>query len=260
MEERVVERIVGRFPRFMAAPIAFGVAAGGVFLASLVWMVVKAFCGQVFISASFALLPALFCFYVLVHVFKSIRNGVDCSLRDLVTGRYAHFCSFSLLCAGGVVVQTLLGIAAALWLSFEHIPILGPLIYLLSSWVPTLFMGLVMVLFLAQVFFLPSFCVLAAKSGAGREELISNLLEAFRWGFLIRLKLTFFGLIPLGLLLLWTWFQGLGGAFVPLELAATLIRVFVFSIFAAPCFLFLVHMVVEADRFIIWRTAHKRPL
>lgn len=187
-----------------------------------------------------------------------MREGERLSWSTLVSKACPHLGSFLLLCGGALLLQLLLALVSSLWIRLESLPILGSLIYLVTSWAPTFLLGLMFLSLLTQVAVLPTVGVIAARSGTGHDEVVSNLLDAWHWGLLIRLRLTLFGLLPLGLLVFSTWLFGGQSHTFSLELAALIVRTIVFAAFAAPCFLFFVHMVVESDRYILWRLAQKR--
>ena len=98
----------------------------------------------------------------------------------------------------------------------------------------------------------------AQKEHLDQVDLKARLTGIFDQDFLLRAKVIAIGFMPLFFLIVGALMWPKSGMTMYAEFCATLVRAFVFSLAAAPCLLFLVHMCIEADRYVQWR-ASRRP-
>ena len=268
MDERVLERMIARSGSAMKGSSALVLASGGVFLASIFWIVLRLLLGGIggvfraplfFLTSSFSLLPLALVIVPIASWCLSARSGTaTLPLNEVVYHRWKQAVGFFLYALFIAVVELLLGIAVALWCGLEAIPLFGAAVYLFFSWVPaiiTLIMGILLVL---HVFVLVAAAASLAQSPSiDQKQMWAELPGILRQEWSLRVKCVFVGALPSIILYFASSTWIMKGLPQTLEFCSSIFRMAAFSAIEAPLFLFLIHMAVEADRYIHWLSSRR---
>lgn len=265
MDEKILEKMITRSFVSIENKRLLVLSAVSLFIAGIFWLCSRAAVGHItgplhtpllILSFSLTLFP-LAPFICPLALFIMAAKKKEKSLTLSEASNVCWKPSLVLLLQGValVVAEIVLAIISILWSFLDAVPIFGAIVHLFSSWIPSCisFVMLILVLGFCMVspFIGVSFIVSPLLTqGKGLKE----LLFSFSSNWLLRTKLYFLGYIPL--LFFITFFTGWDfTAHVSYaEFCATVFRLAVFSIIASPCFLFLVHMAVETERYCMWRS------
>lgn len=268
MDEQTLERMVVRSLGSVRRRETILLSAAALFLSGLLWLSSRALLGQVgtvfylpflVLSFSLALLPLAPLISPLSLLVLSYRKQ-EAPISILEAGSLTWKPSLALFVQGCIflVLEVVLATFLLVWSFFETVPVLGQVVYIFSSWVPML-VSFVMVITLFLHILLACFLgtTLVVHPVHAKGASWSGLLQAFATQWLLRLKIYFWAFLPILFLLVFLIGWGALGYVSYAEFCASVFRVGVFSFVFAPFFVFLVHMVVEAERYIIWRLRNK---
>ena len=263
MDERVLERMVARSVRTMKSSSALALAASSVLLTAIFWITLQAVFGGIcgvfrlpmfFLTASCAILPIALVIVPLASWCLSIRSGHEAlPLHEAIRQRWKHSVALFLYAFCVAVGELLMGVFVAVWCGIEAIPVFGGAVYLFLSWVPTvitLLMGCILFLHVIVLFVVGT--ILAQTPTLERKGLLSEIFVLLCREWVIRGKLLFVGVVPSAILYGATTIWTMKGLPQGIEFSASIFRAAAFSVLEAPLFLFLIHMAVEADRYIQW--------
>jgi hypothetical protein len=268
MEERIFERTIERSATAIPHSGLVLFSSAGVFVATLVWTVLRAAVGQiggvmhlpiVSICAAISLLPLSLLILPIASRFLHARTGEEIfSLQKFFHQHWKHLVALFFLAMGVAVGEVALGILVALWCGLESIPVVGTTLYIFSSWMPTLIIFFMVIgVLLAGAVLASLGAALAQNPSIEQKSFWIEICAHLRHHWLARLKLLLLGVLPLTALycvaIAWT----MKGVPRSVELCASFFRVGVFSLVGGPLFMFFVHMSVEADRYVQWLTSHK---
>lgn len=268
MDEQTLERMVVRSFSSIRHRETILFSAAALFLSGLLWLCSRALLGQVgtvfylpflVLSFSVALLPLLALISPLSLFVLSYRKQ-EAPLSVLEACSLTWKPSLALFVQGIIflVLEVVLATLLLLWSFFETVPVLGQVVHIFSSWIPMLvsfFMVIGLFLHILLACFLGTTLVVHPVHAKGASW--SDLLQAFATQWFVRLKIYFFGFFPILFLLTFLTGWGALGYVSYSEFCASVFRLGVFSFVFAPFFVFLVHMAVEAERYIIWRLRNK---
>jgi len=268
MDERVIERMVARSGQTMKNSSALALAGGSIFVTAIFWAVLRVLLGSVggvfrlplfFLTASFAILPTVLVFVPLAVWSLTIRSGHEgISLHEVIRERWKHSVALFLYALCVAVVELLFGVAVAVWCGIEALPVLGSAVYVFFSWIPTvitLVMGIV--LFLHSIILFVAATTLAQTPRLEQKGLLSEISMVLGHEWVLRLKFLILGVIPSLILYSATTMWTMKGLPQGVEFCASIFRAAAFSALEAPLFLFLIHMAVEADRYIQWLSSRR---
>lgn len=268
MDEQALEKMITRSFVSIRQKETILLTSAVLFIASLFWLCCRAVLGHfvnslytpfLILSFSVALLPlAPLISPLALFVLSYRKQDAHLSIVEACTATWrpslALFIQGIILLALEIVLATI----SVLWSFFEVVPVLGQIIHLFSSWIPPIitFLMLIALLFHAVLaLFLGT--VLVVHPVHATKANWNDLAIAFSNNWLLRLKLYIVGALPI--LFLLTFFTG--WEFISqisyTEFCASVFRLIIFSLLYAPFFIFLVHMVVEAERYIVWRARNK---
>jgi hypothetical protein len=252
----------------MKSSSAWVMAACSIFLTAIFWIVLRVLLGglgsvfripMMIMTASFAMLPLAAVIIPLAAWSLSVRSGHESMpLHQIVLQKWKHATALFLYALGIAICELLLGVVVAVWCGIEAIPVFGGAIYLFFSWVPTivtLFMGIL--LFLHCVILLSVGAMLAQVPSIEQQGLFSEIKTALCRDWVIRFKLLFLGTIPTIIFYSATTIWTMKGLPRGIEFCSSIFRSAAFSALEAPLFLFLIHMAVEADRYIQWLSTRR---
>jgi hypothetical protein len=268
MDERVLERMIARSVRTIKSPPALMLCGSIMFVSTLFWIVLHLLLGRiggvfhmpiVFVISSFAVLPIALIIPPLAAWCLSVRSGYEAlPLNEVMQQRWKHSVALFLYALGFSVGEVLLGVIVALWCGIEAIPLFGSAVYIFFSWVPTLviiLMGVLLCLHILLLFVVGT--ILAQTPILEQKGLVSDILAYVRKDWFLRLKFLSAGFFPsviyYSAITIWTM-KGLPQG---IEFCASIFRGIAFSAIEAPLFLFLIHMAVEADRYIQWLSSRR---
>lgn len=268
MDERVLERMVARSVRTVKSSGALALAAGSVFVTAIFWIVLRVLLGgiggvfrlpMVFLTASVSLLPVILIIVPLSSWCLSVRSGHEpLLLHEGLHQRWKHSAALFLYGLFVAVCELFLGVFVAVWCGIEAIPVFGPAVYLFFSWVPTvvtLLMGVL--LFLHLIVCLSAGPMLAQTPTIEQKGLFATIPMLLRRDWVQRIKFLIVGSIPTIVLYCATTIWTMKGLPQGVEFCASIFRAAAFSILEAPLLLFLIHMAVEADRYIQWLASRR---
>ena len=268
MDERVLERMVARSVRTIKSPPALMLSGSIMFVSTLFWIVLHLLLGRVggvfhmpiiFVISSFAILPIALVITSLAAWCLSVRSGHEAlPLHEVMQQRWKHSLALFLYALGFAVGEVLLAVIVAIWCGIEAIPLFGSAVYIFFSWVPTLIIILMGALFCLHVLLLfVAATILAQAPILEQRGLVSDMLAYIRKEWFLRLKFLFVGFFPsviyYSAITIWTM-RGLPQG---IEFCASIFRGIAFSAIEAPLFLFLIHMAVEADRYVQWLSSRR---
>lgn len=268
MDERVFERMIARSGRTMRHSGALALAASTVFVSATFWIILRVVLGgfggvfrlpMVFLTAAFSLLPLSLVIVPLAAWCLGLRSGHEMvSLNDAIYQRWKQAAALFLFALAVAFVELLLGVFIAVWCGVEAIPIFGSAVYLFFSWLPTvltLLMGIILVLHVFVL--LAAGTMLAQIPSIEQKGLVAEIMGHLAEEWLLRFKILAIGMLPIvvlyGAATTWTM-RGLPQG---IEFAASIFRAAAFSVFAAPLFLLVIHMAVEADRYVQWLSSRR---
>lgn len=268
MDEQALERMITRSFVSVRQKETILLTTLMLFIASLFWLCCRAVLGHfvntlytpfLLLSFAVALLPLAPLVSPLALFVLSYRKQEEhLSIVDACTATWRP--SLAIFIQGIVLLalQIVLATVAVLWSFFEVVPVLGQIIHLFSSWIPpiiTFLMFIALIFHVVLALFLG--VVLVVHPVHATKANLVDLCLAFTNNWLLRFKLYVVGALPI--LFLLTFFTG--WEFIAqisyTEFCASVFRLIVFSLLYAPFFIFLVHMVVEAERYIVWRSRNK---
>lgn len=268
MDERVLERMITRAKRSITDSSTLPLAAGSIFLSAIFWIILRMLLGGIggvfhlpllIIAASFTLLPLSLVFVPLALSSLGARSGHEMlPFTETIKQQWKSSVALFLYAFAIAIVQLLLGVIVAVWCGIEAVPVLGTVVYLFFSWVPTvltLLMGIAFVIHIILLLTLAPY--LAENPSIELRKVASELRSILTREWLLRIKLLCIGIIPSAIFYsvcaVWTM-KGLPQS---IEFCASIFRVAAFSIIEAPLFMFLVHMAVEADRYTQWLSSRR---
>lgn len=268
MDEQALERMVTRSFVSIRQKETLLLTTAVLFVASLFWLCCRAVLGHfvnslytpfLILSFSVALLPIAPLISPLSLFVLSYRKQ-ESSLSIIEACRATWKPSLALFIQGMILLalEIVLATISVLWSFFEVVPVLGQIIHLFSSWIPPVitFLMLIALLFHGVLACFLGAVLVVHPVHAMRANW-DDLARAFSQNWLLRLKLYFVGVLPL--LFLLTFFTGWDfiSQISYTEFCSSVFRLIAFSILYAPFFIFLIHMVVEAERYIVWRARNK---
>ena len=268
MDERLLERLIGRSSNAIRHPCALGLAFAGLVLSALAWVILRTMLSGIgglfrvpalLLTASFSVLPLAVVIVPIATWYLQTRAGhTHIPLDETLRHRWRHAVALFLCGLGCATFELVLGIAVAIWCGLEAVPVFGPTLYLFFSWIPTV-ITLLMGLFLALSWIVLLYVgtALAQTPTAEDKEFWRQLPTTLPIEWLIRLKLVLLGALPS---IIWFWASTtwtMKGLPVSVEFCASLFRLLIFSAIEAPLFLFLIHMTVEADRYASWLSSRR---
>ncbi len=268
MDERVFERMVARSGRTMRSSAALAFAASSLFVSAIFWLILRVFLGgftgvfrlpMLFLTAAFALLPVVLAMVPLAVWCLSMRFGHELMpFHEILQQRWKHSVALFFYALSVAIVELLLGVLIAVWCGIEAIPVFGSAVYLFFSWVPgilTLLMGGILALHI--LILLTVAAILAQTPAIERKGLFSEICGLLVRDWALRLKLLILGMMPTIIFYLATPTWTMKGLPQGIEFAASIFRAAAFSVFEAPLLLFMIHIAVEADRYIQWLSARR---
>lgn len=268
MDEQALERMISRSFVSIRQKETILLTTGVLFVSSLFWLCCRAVLGHfvnslytpfLLLSFAVALVPIAPLISPLALFILSYRKqDTPLSITEVCFSTWkpslALFIQGMMLLALEIVLATI----SVLWSFFEVVPVLGQIIHLFSSWIPpliTFFMLMAVIFHVIFACFLGT--VLVVHPVHTYKTNWNDIVRSFSNNWLIRLKLYFVGALPV--LFLLTFFTGWD--FITqvsyTEFCASVFRLIAFSFLYAPFFIFLVHMIVEAERYIVWRSRNK---
>jgi hypothetical protein len=268
MDERLLERLITRSCTSVWHPGAFVLSFSSLVFSALIWATLRTLIAGIegilraplfFLTASISLLPIALVIVPLATWYLGSRSGqTPFPFDETVRRRWKHSIALLLCAVGCVAVELVFGLCIAIWCGLEAIPLIGLPLYLVFSWIPTvltLLMGLWFALACIIVLFIGA--SLAQTPSAETVEFWTQMPHALPIEWLIRFKLMLIGIIPSAIwyvaCISWTM-VGLPSS---VEFCASLLRMLVFAAIEAPLFLFLIHMTVEADRYVTWLSSRR---
>ena len=212
-----------------------------------------------FLTISFSSLPLSFFIVPLASWSLRARSGhTPLPLNEAIHQQWKHIIALFLFTLSCAVVELILGIAIALWCGLESIPVFGAALYLFFSWIPT-----VLTLLMGSWFFVYVMLLFPIGVALAQAESIENagfwleLPRSLKIEWVIRLKLFFLGIIPSVIFYAASTTWTMKGLPQSVEFCASIFRMMAFSGIEAPLFLFLIHMTVEADRYVLWLSSRR---
>lgn len=261
MDERVLERIVARSLSTIKQSGMIALSIGGVFTATLFWVILRALFGKIegvlhfpllCMAASVTIVPLAL--IALPIASRYVHHRSNTTPPPLVEFFQHHWKSLLIIFGGAlatVIIELALTVVVALWCGFESLPVVGTALYIISSWVPTL-----IILLMATTLTISSLLLVSLSAALAQTAFIEHktiwfdMTRRLRQGWVCRVKLILLGTLPSALLFAVATSWTMKGAPQNVEFCASLFRVAAFSVVGAPLFIFFVHMAVESDRYV----------
>jgi len=265
MDERVIERMVGRSEASIRDLSALALASSGLFMAALCWTLVRRFIWPI---SSELELSGLFLTLSLGFFFVSPlisplaawcvvkKTGEEISFWNLLRQQSRQMLVLGSQALGLFLVEALLFFGVVLLYSLEALPVIGALFSLLFSWVPALLCAVSAALFVVYLFSCFAAYAQLALVPVMRFSRPWNLFPAMLGqDWLIRTKLVLVALVPLVVFVFFVLISPIAPSHT--AVLPAIVRGAAFAVFGAPLLLFAVHMSVEADRYVQWLSSRR---
>jgi hypothetical protein len=266
MLDQVFEKMFSRSFFSMITPSALLYAGGAVLSSALLLIclhaLVRTFGGilnypLLFAISTVSTFPLAVAMAPLTTICVYSRSQREISSSDAFKISWKPMVFLGTLSFAASLIQAVLCFLIILWKALSLVPVVGPMVYLVSSWIPALLCSLMivtMVIYVGGLFFMGA---MAARGDLAADSL-KDVASSMSSYWLTRLRLCVVALFPLAAIVALSVIRWRIPHYASyLEFAASLFRVVAFSAVAAPAVVFFSHMAVEAEKYIQWLLTHR---